>query len=139
MERLTQYFECGAYVDRSNIVNISELAEQFFEKGAYMGKAIDKLAEFEDFMEKQGFESLEDLQHKINSWVNEEQVKEIAENSIKDYLLSNEIQKEINNIAIYKAMWQKLKMAITSIDNANWISKQGVLIAMQELEKEGSK
>lgn len=62
MGRLTQYFECGAYVDRSNIVNISELAEQFFEKGAYMGKAIDKLAKFEDLMEKYGLNIISDIE-----------------------------------------------------------------------------
>ena len=35
-----------------------------------------------------------------------------------------------------KDRWQKLKDSIKSIENANWISKQGVLIAMQELEKD---
>lgn len=35
-----------------------------------------------------------------------------------------------------KDRWQKLKKCLESIDNANWITRQGVLKTMQELEKE---
>ena len=78
MERLTQYFECGAYVDKSNIVDISQVAGQFFEKGAYMGKAIDKLAEFEDFLEEHDCETLADYTKQVRKEVCEE-IKEKSE------------------------------------------------------------
>lgn len=35
-----------------------------------------------------------------------------------------------------KDRWQKLKECLESIDNANWITRQGVLKTIQELEKE---
>ena len=138
-ERLTQNFGYY-YTEKQNIINVSDKLP-IFENGVIMGKAIDKLAEFEDFMEEQGFESLEDLQHKINSWVNEEQVKQIAQKSIKDYLSSNGVQKQINELAIYKAMWQKLKewLMYTLEEKQNspkYYKFNNVLDKMQELEKQ---
>lgn len=52
-----------------------------------------KLAEFEDFMEENGFKSLEDLKQKINSWVDEKRVKEIAQESIAPIAKENGILK----------------------------------------------
>ena len=51
MERLTQYFEVGSYTEKQNIIDVSDKLP-LFENGVIMGKAIDRLAEFEDFMEE---------------------------------------------------------------------------------------
>lgn len=72
-------------------------------------KMFNRLAEFEDFMEENGFESLEDLKHKINSWVDEKRAIELAEESMKNYLSTNGFQKQLNNYAMYKLMWETLK------------------------------
>ena len=65
MDRLTEYFELGAYADkRNNIVDVSDKLP-LFENGVIMGKLIDRLAEFEDFMEEMGFEDLEHLKSKL--------------------------------------------------------------------------
>lgn len=74
-----------------------------FEKMFY------KLAEFEDFMEENGFEDLEDLKNKINSWVDEDKAKKLAEETIKNYLKSINFQKQINDLTMYKVMWQNFK------------------------------
>lgn len=63
MERLTSYDEIGNKIeDYKNIVLVPETP--LLDKH-YRGKAIDRLAEFEDFMEEQGFESFEELNKKI--------------------------------------------------------------------------
>ena len=67
MERLTEYFELGAYTDRrNNIIDVSDKLP-LFENGVIMGKAVDRLAEFEDFMEEQGCDSLDSLKNKIDN------------------------------------------------------------------------
>lgn len=59
-ERLTEYFENGAYTEKQNIIDVSDKVK-FFDNGCVMGKAIDKLAQLEDIMEKYGIESVEEL------------------------------------------------------------------------------
>lgn len=59
-ERLTQYFEVGNYTEKQNIIDVSNNLP-LFENGVIMGRAIDRLAEFEDFMEEHDFESLDFL------------------------------------------------------------------------------
>lgn len=63
-ERLTEYFECGAYTEKQNIIDVSDKVK-FFDNGCVMGKAIDKLAQLEDIMEKYGIESVEELDKKL--------------------------------------------------------------------------
>ena len=52
-ERMTEYFENGAYTEKQNIIDVSDKVK-FFEAGCVMGKAIDKLARVEDILEKYG-------------------------------------------------------------------------------------
>lgn len=63
-ERLTEYFECGAYTTKENVIDVSDKVK-FFENGCVMGKAINRLATFEDIMEKYDIESFELLEHII--------------------------------------------------------------------------
>ena len=60
MERLTQYFEIGNYTDKKNVIDISNKLP-LFENGVIMGNAIDRLAEFEDFMEKNEWDSIDEM------------------------------------------------------------------------------
>lgn len=104
MERLTQYFEVGAYTEKQNIIDVSNKLP-LFENGVLMGKAIDRLAEFEDFMEENGIESLENLQthiNKINNYelgIRKQFVKEINEEEFFNMKDENQALKD---------MWQKL-------------------------------
>ena len=63
-ERLTEYFECGAYTEKQNIIDVSDKVK-FFDNGCVMGKAIDKLAKLEDIMDKYGIDSFDLLEHII--------------------------------------------------------------------------
>ena len=65
-ERLTEYFECGAYTEKQNIVDVSDKVK-FFDNGCVMGKVIDKLAHLEDIMERLGINFVEDLEDEIKS------------------------------------------------------------------------
>ena len=120
MERLTIRNNDGSY---------SQPTHTTFEKMFY------RLAEFEDFMEKNGFQSIEDLDHKIKSWINETQAKELAEETIKNYLESIEFQKQINDLTMYKVMWQKFKEWLNKdITNGEYYFK--VMSKLEQLEKE---
>lgn len=66
-ERLTEYFENGAYTEKKNIIDVSDKVK-FFENGCVMGKAIDKLAQLEDVMEKYHCNDIEELK-KILGWL----------------------------------------------------------------------
>lgn len=81
-------------------------------------KSLDKLAEFENFMEEQGFESLVDIKDMIHTWT-------LYRNETGDYYKKAEKEKQA-----LKDRWQKLKELLESIDNANWITRQGVLKTM---------
>lgn len=108
MERLTEYFELGAYTDRrNNIIDVSDKLP-LFENGVIMGKAIDKLAEFEDFMEEMDFEDLEHLKLRL---------------------------KNLTNGAKYYSIWLELKEWLyKDITNGEYYFK--LIHKMQELEQE---
>ena len=112
-ERLTEYFECGAYVDKSNIVDISQVAGQFFEKGAYMGKAIDKLGAFEDFMEEQNIPDLKTLSNTLHK-----------------------VSLELEKIQALKDRWEKLKEWVNEFHrDVVAVYPKTLLNKMQELEQ----
>lgn len=101
-------------------------------------KSLDKLAEFEDFMEEQGFERLEDLQthiNKINKYelgIRKQFVKEINEEDFFDMKDENQALKD---------RWQKLKEWLISTleekqNSPKYYKFNNVLNKMQELEKE---
>lgn len=79
-ERMTEYFENGAYTEKQNIIDVSDKVK-FFEAGCVMGKAINKLARVEDMLEKYGIESVEELDKKIGYYIDKIDLE--AEN---DYL-----------------------------------------------------
>lgn len=125
MERLTEYFEVGAYTEKKNIIDVSDKFP-LFENGVIMGKAIDRLAEFEDFMEQEEFTSLEDLKAYIK----------LQSKGSKDLIQETQALKD---------RWQKLKDLLN--DKISCLEKQVgftefvvaydiVLDKMQELEKE---
>lgn len=62
---MTEYFECGAYTEKKNIIDVSNKVK-FFDNGCVIGKAIDKLAQYEDVMEEHDFNNIEDLQDFLN-------------------------------------------------------------------------
>ena len=112
--------------------------------GVVRGKAIDKLAEFEDFMEENGFESLKDLQthiNKINKYelgIRKQFVKEINEEDFFDMKEENQALKD---------RWQRLKEwvqkqskpiddIVISDDETKYIYMSDIFDEMQELEKE---
>lgn len=119
MERLTQ-----KNVKLSMIKNIPH--EKFYYE----------LEKYENFLEENGFENLEDLKNRINSWVKDEkQVETIAKETIQKYLNSIEFQKMINDLSLYKVMWQKLKQYLNEdITNAEYYWK--IMSIMEKLEKE---
>ena len=119
-KRLTQYFEVGNYTEKQNIIDVSDKLP-LFENGVIMGKEIDKLAEFEDFMEENDFESLEILKATLK----------MKTQSIKGF---EKLHQE--NQAL-KDRWQKLKEYIDgfkeyNVEQANmsWL----ITNRMQELE-----
>ena len=59
-ERMTEYFENGAYTEKQNIIDVSDKVK-FFDNGCVMGKAIDKLAQLEDVMEDYNIKTVEEL------------------------------------------------------------------------------
>lgn len=88
------------------------------------GEPIDKLAEFEDFMEEQGFEDLEDLERYISQ-------------SIKAGLIINKQRQENQEL---KERWQKLKEFIKKLSSETEVVSEDLYFIknkMQELEKEG--
>lgn len=85
-KRLTQYFEVGNYTEKQNIIDVSDKL-LLFENGVIMGKAIDKLAEFEDFMEEVGAESLDELENCIVGLKQENQALKNRWQELKDLLM----------------------------------------------------
>ena len=135
-ERLTQYFEVGNYTEKQNIIDVSDKLP-LFENGVIMGKAIDKLAEFEDFMEEQDFESLQLLKATLK----------MKTQSIKGF------EKLCQENQALKDRWDKLKewaknsteVLLYSIDDKpaklgnkkyNYFERKQVLNKIQELEQE---
>lgn len=85
-------------------------------------KSLDKLVEFEDFMEEQGFESLEKLKEFI----------ELQETNIRFY--SRISEENSNKNQALKDRWQKLKEFIKD-KNIMW-TYLDLLDKMEQLEKE---
>ena len=83
-ERLTEYFEIGNYTEKQNIIDISDKLP-LFENGVIMGKAIDKLAEFEDFLEEHDCESLSDYTKQVRKEAFEELYKFCEEHHFSKY------------------------------------------------------
>lgn len=120
MERLTkkgnEIFNYGEFNNKYTVDNqhIScALTDENYKKKdcCYIGNAIDKLAEFEDFMEENGFESLEELQKHIeliNDYYNE--IKNTGTCGFCEHLDNKENQ-------TLKDRWQKLK---------EWVEKKYV-------------
>ena len=128
MERLTKKisktvqdeYSLGSYLqyDFANVGDINRL--------------LNKLGGFEDFMEANKFESIEELQNALNG-----EFEHIFDEKHRIWIkiVEDKTYVEKRN-GILEERWQKLKECLESIDNANWITRQGVLRAMQELEKE---
>ena len=119
-------------------------------EGVVRGNAIDRLAEFEDFMEEVGAESLDELENCIVDLKQENQ-------ALKDFnsRLQNINIELLNQKQILLDRWQKLKLAVEdelaedkrlfryaekkedrSVRADYMIVEEFVLAKMQELEKE---
>ena len=112
-ERLTEYFENGAYTEKKNIIDVSDKVK-FFDNGCVMGKAIDKLARVEDILEKYGIdvEEIDDLiaNYRTSPILTEEMIKEIAVNEQRKVIQSmiKEItEKECNQLYIELNTWKR--------------------------------
>lgn len=70
VKRLTEYFECGAYTTKENVIDVSDKVK-FFENGCLMGKVIDKLAQLEDIMEEYGMVDIQDFKDCLESMYDE--------------------------------------------------------------------
>ena len=91
MERLTQYFEVGNYTEKQNIIDVSDKLP-LFENGVIMGKAIDRLAEFEDFMEENEFydlQSLKDTLYQANMELYKMKTLKDRSQRLKEYIKEN--------------------------------------------------
>lgn len=150
MERLTDKY---GTTKCDNVANV--LKNGTTNKFVIGGKAIAKLKEFEDFMEEQGFESLEELKKCFEIWNSEDNngfLKDTDSRKLFLYRFAKNLyryEKE-ENYAL-KDRWQKLKDIIKKDIkhnerefNENYIfafehystSENWVLDRMQELEKE---
>lgn len=109
-ERLTQNFGYY-YTEKQNIINVSDKLP-IFENGVIMGKAIDKLAEFEDFMEEVGAESLNELETCIVDLKQENQALKDRWQELKDLLmLFYTVGKTsgVNGFEVYNAILDKMQ------------------------------
>jgi len=99
-------------------------------------KSLDKLAEFEDFIEEQGFESLEELKKCFEIWNSEDDngfLKDTDNRKLFLYRFAKNLfryEKEENQAL--KDRWQKLKEYVVS----RWADLPEVWQKMEELEKE---
>ena len=127
-----------------NIIDVSDKLP-LFENGVIMGKTIDRLAEFEDFMEEQGFESVEQLKEIIEIFKTSRRLcfGISARRNGKSLMLMN----ELIDLCKYKNKWQKLKEwvkeqsnpidnLVVSNDETKYIYMSDILDEMEELEKE---
>lgn len=135
MERLTTIDSAGRNVVKvkrfcdSDDWIISEMADGVTIR--FSSKAINKLADIEDFMEEQGFESLEQLKDELSGLkAGYDFVWEQGTDAIKELVQEN--QKCKNN-------WQKLKKYVETLSNeSDTISEDLYFIKekMQEIEKD---
>jgi len=130
MERLTKKQDDGKYY-------ISQLSiDNSYKNGfnSFYGKPIDKLAEFEDFMEEQGFESLEELKKCFEIWNSEDDNGFLKDTDNKKLFLyrfaKNLFRYEKDENKALKDRWQKLK------EWASYLCYFELVDKMEELEKE---
>ena len=121
MERLTIKNSDGSY---------SQPTHTTFEKMFY------KLAEFEDFLEEQGIESLRDLKRIVEAY---KLVKETV--SSREIPLSKTLQivRKLLEVLAYKYRWQKLKEWVEEIEKVDFImtiTPQAIFAHMEKLEEE---
>jgi hypothetical protein len=134
MGRLTNKNKTLLYSEE-NQINLAREKNGVDAKTIYYGKPIERLAEFEDFMEEMGFESLEDLKKYINL-------------SFELSLIPSKKRQEIKAL---KERWEKLKALLEEDMEHNSkeydeslcsafqhysATENWVLDRMQELEKE---
>ena len=151
MERLTTKQSDGMYY-------ISQLSiDNSYANGfnCLYGKPVNKLAEFEDFMEEQGFESLEELKQKLNKSFKVQDCAEKCGCEINgvffeyEQLMVLDAYKEFNTSYLkkyqdsqkenqkLKDMWNKLKEDMRkNYSISPIIYASDVLNKMQKLEKE---
>ena len=119
-ERLTEKnsIENKRYVlnsEDNQIILTSAKLKNGFRKTYYYGKPIEKLAQFEDIMEKYGIESVEELDDLIANYrtspiLTEEMIKEIAVNEQRKVIQSmiKEItEKECNQLYTELNTWKR--------------------------------
>ena len=112
-------------------------------EGVVRGRAIDRLAEFEDFMEEMGFESLEELKFRIEYYKDTIDNQKFNYDNLHKY--KNLLQHE--NQAL-KERWQKILQLIKEIEDKPFKNLKPLYVRgykdcikkikneMQELEKE---
>ena len=114
MERLTkkgnEIFNYGEFnnkytVDKQHIS--CALTDENYKKKdcCYIGNAIDKLAEFEDFIEEQGFKNLEDFKKALEIKLPDERVKQIAIEEMRKEMknhIAQILKKEVPELYKYK-------------------------------------
>lgn len=97
-------------------------------------EAINKLAEFENFMEEQGFESLEELKKCFEIWNSEDDNGFLKDTDNRKLFLyrfaKNLFRYEKDENKALKSRWQKLK------EWASYLCYFELVDKMQELEKE---
>ena len=127
--RLTGKTSDGTYFIKSNGLYGGSV-------GAYTTQArtpemIAKLAEFENFMEEQGFEDLEHLKMQLDQYEN----CMVLDHDTGKWLKISDIMAE--NQAL-KARWEKLKEYLTQKPEDGYVNcyfEEEILEKMQELEK----
>ena len=113
MERLTdKETKTLKYSEENNITLSNSRIEAGKRKSYFYGKPIEKLAEFEDFMEEQGFKNLEDFKKALEIKLPDERVKQIALEEMRKEMknhIAQILKKEVPELYKYKDRWQKLK------------------------------
>ena len=89
--RLTDKNKTLTYSEE-NQINLARRKNGIKIKSWYYGEPIERLAEFEDFMEEQGFESLEEL--KINTEYLKDKIKTDKFNYEQLHKFKNHLQEE---------------------------------------------
>lgn len=114
MERLTKNIN-GQYITNCN-ANICYIDSN---ESIFMGNAIDKLAQFEDFMEANGFEDIQELQNALNGGKDRwQKLKELLEKDVEHNLKEYDESYFLEEFLHYAA------------------AERWVLERMEELEKE---
>lgn len=123
-------------------------------ESVFIGNAIDRLAEFEDFMEENGFESFEEFKKHFDIWNLEDDeafIKDTDKWKLWGYrFVKNRFRYEMEENQALKDRWEKLKEIISNkqhikdkaTDFVTLLGASGVEIfcemllkEMQELEK----